>query len=98
MTLMVVFAIGDSVFALAFFAILVFCLYGKSDGVLGQWDTYQILRLTLTKRVGWNLFKEACGTCTYGSFCHVSNIEDTTTLLLYESSPTFPPFLHLSSV
>jgi hypothetical protein len=34
MILMVVFAIGDSVFALAFFAILLSCIFGKSDGVL----------------------------------------------------------------
>jgi hypothetical protein len=58
----------------------------------------RFLRLTLTKRVGWNLFNEACGTCTYGSFCHVSNIEDIITLLLEKPSLTFPPFLRLPTI
>lgn len=99
MILMVVFAIGDYVFALLLYLSLsILFIWEKAMEFWGSGIHIRFLRLTLTNRVGWDLFKEACGTCTYGSFCHVSNIEDIITLLLDKSSPTLPSFLHLPNI
>jgi hypothetical protein len=77
MILMVVFAIGD------FFAILLSCIFGKAMEFWKGGDTYQILRLTLTRKGGMELFQRGMrDMCKYGSFCHVSNIENIITLLL----------------